>query len=61
MAVENALPLVGTRLVSEQRAEGRDYRDEPGLHDIFDHSFNVFVGPGTAFAITQRLYQVLCF
>jgi len=28
----HALPLVGTRLVSEQRTEGRDDRDELGIH-----------------------------
>ena len=41
---KDALPLVGTRLVSEQRTEGRDDRDEPGIHEILNHCFNVFVG-----------------
>jgi len=41
---ETALPLVGTRLVSEQRTEGRDDGDELGIHEILNHCFNVFVG-----------------
>ena len=43
-ACYHALPLVGARLVSEQRTEGGDNRDEPGIHQILNHCFNVFLG-----------------
>ena len=36
--------MVGTRLISEQRTERRDDRDKPGIHEVLNHCFNVFVG-----------------
>jgi len=36
--------VLGSCFVSEQRTEGRDDRDEPGIHQILNHCLNVFVG-----------------
>src|SRR5439155_11895530 len=37
------------RLVSKQWAEGRDNRDEPGIHEVLNYCFNVFVGGRSLF------------
>ena len=41
--------VLGSCLVSQQRTEGRDDRDEPGIHEILNHCFNVFVGGWSLF------------
>src|SRR5437870_2418887 len=37
------------RLVSEQWTEGRDNRDEPGIHEVLNYCFNVFLGGRSLF------------